>query len=491
VWQLGEELGRAPERLDVHPLVVAVEHRLELLEWHPLAEEAEAVGGDAEEAEVARVGAPGDEERDQLAPRHDRLGAASERVPKRRVGRGLGPGVGVALVDLDRGRQVAEQRGDASGHLGGVLAGQDADVHLQLDPVGDDVGLRPAVRDGGREGGAGGGMGLDGEPLRQAGEGVVDPPGVQECLGQVGVELEPPDVGLPDREDPDLGLGFGQSPDDPGCLHERVVGAEGLGAVAGVAVDDQAGPVHPLLGDDHGKLGGAGSRAHRHSPELRDHPGGAPEERDVLDQPFGSHPTARLLVGDGCIDEPTGRPALREEVPEGHRHRGGEVEHVDGASAPDLAVDELGTKGVPAPALGADRHHVGVGQVHQHRRVGPRRLDAGDQRDPAGGGLVALHVGPGPFQQRAEDIGVALLLTGGLGAVVHAGVGDQRPDELDGLALEGGRLVPRRRSQEQRPLQLMVGACQQPPPPLPLPPPPSSPPTTAPQVTTTPHSSHE
>ena len=58
-----EHLGRQGERLDVDALVVAVEHRQELLEAQPVREHPEAVGDRTPTAEEAPVGGTGAEER--------------------------------------------------------------------------------------------------------------------------------------------------------------------------------------------------------------------------------------------------------------------------------------------------------------------------------------------------------------------------------------------------------------------------------------------
>ena len=92
------------------------------------------------------------------------------------------------------------------------------------------------------------------------------------------------------------------------------------------------------------------------------------------------------------------------QPPDGHSHRRGEVQHVDGAAAPHLAVDQLAPEGIVAPARRVGRHDVGVAHQQQGGCVGPPTLEAGDPacagRRPlgapgggdGGGGAAAIHV---------------------------------------------------------------------------------------------------
>ena len=70
-------------------------------------------------------------------------------------------------LDLDRLGQVAERLVEHRADVLAGLAGQRADVDLELDPVGDDVGLRAAVHDRGRERGVGARVRLARQPDRQ------------------------------------------------------------------------------------------------------------------------------------------------------------------------------------------------------------------------------------------------------------------------------------------------------------------------------------
>src|SRR6266496_2413640 len=68
------ELGGQPQRLLVDALVVAVEHRHELVERDVVAEQARPVGDRTGPAEEAGVGCAHDHERNHPSPGHESLG---------------------------------------------------------------------------------------------------------------------------------------------------------------------------------------------------------------------------------------------------------------------------------------------------------------------------------------------------------------------------------------------------------------------------------
>ena len=139
-------------------------------------------------------------------------------------------------------------------------------------------------------------------------------------------------------------------------------------------------------------------------------------------------------IGDGEEDEvarETGAGA--GDRPGDDRHRGGEVEHVDGPAAPDLVVDHLAAEGILIPAVGADRYHIGVAVEAKTRRVGIGPLDPGDERRPPRGGVILLHLDAGSLEIGGENIGVADLLARIHVPVVYAGVADQGLEQFDGF----------------------------------------------------------
>ena len=146
------------------------------------------------------------------------------------------------------------------------LAGQRADVDLEVDGVGDRVDLRPAVHDVRRERRVGAGVELPGDADRElldgAHEVVRGQQGAGQILGQVDAGDEPPpdvvDVGR-------RGVG-GDPADHLGRLDQGVVGPPGLRAVAGGAPDGDGGPVAALLADHDRELQArrpTGSGCHR------------------------------------------------------------------------------------------------------------------------------------------------------------------------------------------------------------------------------------
>ena len=122
---------------------------------------------------------------------------------------------------------------------------------------------------------------------------------------------------------------------------------------------------------------------------------------------------------------PFGRNPLAREPLGGDGHRRGEVEHVDGAASPHLAVDQLAAEGIVAPAVGVHRHDVGVPHQEQRGRGRVAALDARDEARASGRGFEALAVEPVAFEVGLQQIRAAHLVTRRFGAVVHARVADE------------------------------------------------------------------
>ena len=89
---------------------------------------------------------------------------------------------------------------------------------------------------------------------------------------------------------------------------------------------------------------------------------------------------------------PRGVKPERASDAERDGHRRGEVEHVDRAAAPHLAVDELAAERIAPPAVGVRGHDVGVAHQQQRRRGRIAALDARDEVLAPGPRLVALEV---------------------------------------------------------------------------------------------------
>ena len=209
-------------------------------------------------------------------------------------------------------------------------------------------------------------------------------------------------------------------------------------AVTGRAVDADPAPADALLADgDPDALAGGGVL--QDTAVLGDDVVAADGVALVLGEPPGAQRAAGLLVGDGEEQERAARPApRRRQASRRHRHRGGEVEHVDGAPTPHHAVDELAAERVALPALGIDRHDVGVAHEHQGRggRVGA--LEPGHQRRPPGQRLERLHLHAAAVEVVGEQLGAADLLARIRGAVVDAAVADQPLQQVGDL---GGDLT--------------------------------------------------
>ena len=133
---------------------------------------------------------------------------------------------------------------------------------------------------------------------------------------------------------------------------------------------------------------------------------------------------------------PSGRNPVGGQAAGGDGHRRGEVEHVDGAAPPDLAVDQLAAERVAPPPVGGDRHDVGVAHEQQGRRVGPPPLDPGHQAGSARGRLEALDVQARAVEVACQQVRAADLATRRARAVVDARVADEVLQQVGDL---GGR----------------------------------------------------
>ena len=94
------------------------------------------------------------------------------------------------------------------------------------------------------------------------------------------------------------------------------------------------------------------------------------------------------------------------EAGEGDRHRRGEVQHVDGAPPPHLAVDQFTPERVAPPALGVGRHHIGVAHQKQTLRGRIATLYPSHHASPAGSGFVALQVETWALEDSRQHVGV-------------------------------------------------------------------------------------
>ena len=347
------------------------------------------------------------------------------RVPERRVDRGGGRRVVDRRHQLDLRGQVAECFVQHGAHLGGTVAGQGSDVDLEVDAIRDHVDLRAAVGDGRRERRVGARLELASHAHRECIARVAEAVGIEQRVDELVRIVHPLDEPTPDVVDLRAGLVLGEPLDHGGGRDEGVVGLVGLGAVAGRARDAQLGPVAPLLGHDHRQLQARGA-GDRDPPGLGDHEVGPDGVRLVLDEVAGPERAEGLLVRDGQVDQgPPGPEAARGQPLRGDRHRRGEVQHVDGAAPPHLAVDELAAEGIVLPPVGVHGDHVGVAHQEHRGRVGVGAFDARDEARSSRRGFEPLTIEPAPFEVGLEQIRAAHLVARGVGAVVHARVSDE------------------------------------------------------------------
>ena len=266
---------------------------------------------------------------------------------------------------------------------------------------------------------------------RQRGEGVVDRRRVRQGRAQVVGDVQRCQLRLPQVAEVRRRSVRGQAADDLGRRDQCVVGAVGHRTVTGRAGDPQAPPRDALFGDVDRHVAGAVVVDRRPPARLGEHVVGADRVPVLVDHVLGAPLPAGFFVGDAEVDQRAlGPEALGRQLAERHRHRRRDVEHVDGAAAPHLAVDQLAGEWVAGPPIGVHRHDVGVAHQAQRRCRGVAALDAGDDRGPAGPAVESLHVEPGALEVRLQQVGVAHLVAGVGGAVVDALVADQLLQEL-------------------------------------------------------------
>ena len=233
----------------------------------------------------------------------------------------------------------------------------------------------------------------------------------------------------------------GQAGHDLRGLDQRVVGAVGHRAVAGRALHAQPPPRHALLPHVHDDVRLAVVLADR-AAVLGQEIIGAQGVPVLLAHVPGAERAAGFLVGARQVHERAARPPspLGQRL-QHDRLRRRDVQHVERASAPHLALHQLAAERIARPRGGVHRHHIGVAHQAQRRRRRIGALDAGHQAGAARGvvRLIDLDVEATALQVRLEHVAGLHLLAGGDGAVVHALVADELLQELDGLA--GQRVV--------------------------------------------------
>ncbi len=210
------------------------------------------------------------------------------------------------------------------------------------------------------------------------------------------------------------------------------MGPVGLAAVPGGAAALEAPPLGALLGDRHRQTGSGPSGQHR-GGDLREQVVRPYRVPFVVDQPAGSESAGGLLVGDSQEEQVScgGGRLAGEEPFEDDGHRRGHVEHVDRTPAPDEAISPLTRERVDRPSRGSHRDDIGVSHQHEAGGVGVGSRNPVEHRAPAG---VRLEVLAGLAQVALEGGDGAILAAGVGGAVVDAGVPDERPEQFADFA---------------------------------------------------------
>ncbi len=236
------------------------------------------------------------------------------------------------------------------------------------------------------------------------------------------------------REDGLAGVG-GDALAGAGQQAAGVVG-RGRGGVAAVGAG-RDGEVHvALLGDaDHGnRLGDAQGRIGRHGAALVQHQVGVDV---VLSEPVdcvGAGERRHLLAVAGEVPDVARRDvALADEVLGRLEERADDALGVQRAAAPDLAVDDLGTKGVVLPVLALHGHHVLVS--HHDDGVGRGVCARPAQQDAKvvdGGELAGLKGTRVEAAQRGHPLAEGLVVAQGGVLARDRGNADELAEALDG-----------------------------------------------------------
>ena len=305
--------------------------------------------------------------------------------------------------------------------VGARLARQRADVELEVDRVGDDVGLgRRRGRRSGRTS-CGCRRGTGGPcPSGRASSASTKPVGVEQRRGDLVGQLHPLDEAAPDVVD--LGSRAGsrrcaarpRPPSRARCRCGRA-GTRGRACRATRSVH-QCEPFSPTM---HGQAHVAVGAGDRDAAGLGDDVVGADGVElvlgEVLGAPGARAPPRRPRPGRSAC--PSGRNPESASRCDGDGHRRGEVEHVDRAAAPDLAVDELAAERIAAPAVGVGRarRRCGPSAAASARRVacprcGPRgwrgraRARSARGRDRSPSRYAAQHVDAARLAARTRRV---------------------------------------------------------------------------------------
>ena len=352
-------------------------------------ERHEAVRLDPERRQVAPVGHRGHEHRDGDALGVELADHAREPVEEGHVRR-CRPGVEARHLELD---VVADDRADLREHVVRPEARKRAPVEVDDDLAGDDVHRRSAVDD----------RRVDGVSQRC----LVARPRLAEllerCVGRRRIEQGEHPGAL--RSGKRCGHRLEHLPREVGDVDRRSLPVEGLEhpreprhraaahrprRVASRPAHGRAELAHLLLGHLD-RVGADAADVEREAAHLAER---VTHSRQrlwmLLSQEPRAEVAARLLVREHAEDEPSRRHGallLRpQECRDHHRHA---RLHVEGAAAPDLAVDELGRERRMRPLLTSGRHDVDVA-VEQERRAAVLTAQPRDEiRDARGRGRRA------------------------------------------------------------------------------------------------------
>ena len=183
------------------------------------------------------------------------------------------------------------------------VAGHRADVDVEVDDVGDGVGLLAAVHHVGRDRRVHARVGSAGQPRVERGDRLVDPGRVAQRRPQVVGQVEAGELGRPQVVEAGHTPVLRQAAHHLGRGHERVVRPVRHRPVAGRSADPQAQPGEALLGDADGDPPHAVGTGRRPPAGLGEHVVGTDGVPVLVDHVLGAPPPAGLLVGDAEVDQ--------------------------------------------------------------------------------------------------------------------------------------------------------------------------------------------
>ena len=231
--------------------------------------------------------------------------------------------------------------------------------------------------------------------------------------------------GAPQLIEPRRGAVRADARNDSCCGEQRVVGFVRRAAMPGSTAYSDSAPGNSLLADvdaDERLVARPGVQAGAFGEYVVGHDRIAL----VVGHPLHAVRTTRFLVGNREENQIAFRAKIGcSEVTERDGHRCSEVQHVDGATPPYLAVDQLATERIVRPTRFVDRNDIGVSHQAQRRCLWIAAANARHQRAAARRWFVLLHVEAACAEKLPQQVGIANLEAGLCCAIVDTAIADE------------------------------------------------------------------